>query len=660
MTAEKIFVGRKAELEQFKKVLENPQGQAVLVIGQAGMGKTWLVNKMAKLAEKHPQLKCGCVRYEVTPTDSVDSTMALMMDNAFESASIKEKSHDITTKRLEQWRGLLNVVNIGDLAMSLRRDPQRHTREQFLKRLHLISKRMPDNGRAIFIIDPEKYMQEKSDQSWAIVVKDLPKKIKFVFAQRPEDGIVKGNAFKGLENVVSVPDGRLGILGDEDVDDLLRFRAGDVGQSERLLRDAVERYEGHPYAIQAALNIIEETRNLEDLPQDPTPTTVAGAQWQRICESGDDAIKLFEAYGILEVGVPDEVVLKVSGLNVTMRKRLQKDSYLRGLLREEGYGRRIYHAILADHVIEQIGEAEKRAYHRRAVDAYHVKIKEAREKQSPPDALAATRLAEHVLMAEGRHAFVQAFVNECFSVLRQQGFLDAAISLSERALGYVERGSKWEAAVIGNLGVIYERRGALDKAETTRQKALRIDEKLESPKGMALRLGNLGQIYRMKGHLHKAEQMHKRSLEIAEDLGIHELITHNYIDLSIIYILLGELDRAHDMSQRALEMAESTQLQEVMASAYGNIAAIHIKKGELDKAEDMSRKSLSIAEGLGMQEVIANGYANLGQVYKERGNLRTAQEYWQKSLKTFEKIGMPHMIKKVQGWIDKLDEDNDS
>ena len=33
MSAEKIFVGRKAELEQFKEVLNNQKGQAVLVVG---------------------------------------------------------------------------------------------------------------------------------------------------------------------------------------------------------------------------------------------------------------------------------------------------------------------------------------------------------------------------------------------------------------------------------------------------------------------------------------------------------------------------------------------------------------------------------------------------------------------------------------------------
>ena len=83
MEKERIFVGRTAELEQFKEVLAEKRGQAILVVGQEGMGKTMLVNQMAKLAWNHPKLKCASVRYEVTKTDSVDSTLELMIDHAF-------------------------------------------------------------------------------------------------------------------------------------------------------------------------------------------------------------------------------------------------------------------------------------------------------------------------------------------------------------------------------------------------------------------------------------------------------------------------------------------------------------------------------------------------------------------------------------------------
>jgi len=64
MAEGKIFVGRKAELEQFKKVLNNPKGQAVLVVGQAGMGKTWLIDKSAKFVENCHEIKSRKLCYE--------------------------------------------------------------------------------------------------------------------------------------------------------------------------------------------------------------------------------------------------------------------------------------------------------------------------------------------------------------------------------------------------------------------------------------------------------------------------------------------------------------------------------------------------------------------------------------------------------------------
>ena len=60
----KIFVGRKAELEQFKEVLKNPKGQAVLIVGQVEIGKGWLVNKSVKFVENHHGAKSRKLHYE--------------------------------------------------------------------------------------------------------------------------------------------------------------------------------------------------------------------------------------------------------------------------------------------------------------------------------------------------------------------------------------------------------------------------------------------------------------------------------------------------------------------------------------------------------------------------------------------------------------------
>jgi len=656
MSEQKIFVGRRDELEKFGKVLEDPKGQAVLVVGQAGMGKTWLINKMAEVAENHPKLKCGWVRYEVTPTDSVDSTMALMMDNAFEAAQVKEKSFDGTRRTLEQWRSVLNVIKIGDLVMSLRRDPAKNTREQFLERLRLISKRMPENGRAVFIIDPEKYMQEKSDQSWAIVVKQLPEKIKFVFAQRPEDELLKSNVFKGLANVAYIPEGKLDVLEEDNVEDLVRLRAENVGKSAKVLRETMKRYKGHPYAIQAALDIVERKKSVEGLPQDPTPQGIAEAQWEGICECSDDAIKLFEAYAILEVGVTDEVVEAVSTLKVTTRKRLQRDSYLRGLLREEGEGRRIYHAILADYILGQIGEDDKKEYHNRAVGVYREKLEEAAKEQTKPDALAAMRLPEHVLAAEGEKAFVDTFVNECFGLLLRLGLLDASMGLSKRALKFVKKGSKDEASVMGDLGIIYRTRGELNNAEKIFTRILKIHKKIGPEKEMASDCANLGGIYVQLGVLDKAEEMFKSALEIDQKLGNVYEMGDDYGRIGVLYIKRKDFHKAEVALKKAITIHEKIERFDGVATNCGNLGRLYMREGKLDEGEKIIRKALGIHEKLGWLEGLAHDNMNLGVIYKQRGDVEKAREHWEKALELYKKIGMPHMVEKVEGWIGGLSE----
>ncbi len=696
MAKSEIFVGRKEELKEFAKVLEDPRGQAVIVVGNRGMGKTWLVNRIAKMASEHPTLKCGWVRYEVTPTDSPDSTMAIMMDNAFEAGQVKEGSFDGTKRGLEQWRSFLNVFNLGDLILSLQRDQAKNTRQQFLERLEIIAGQMPENGRAIFIVDPEKYMAEKSDQTWAIVVKDLPEKIKFIFAQRSEDVLVDSEVMDGLDNVVKIPGKTLDALSEQDVDDLLKARKDDLKCSIVDLRKVLVHYKGHPYAVGAALDLVEQGTKLEELPKTGETTKFAAKQWEEISKKGDEAINLFEAYVVLEVAVPDDVVEFVSGLDATTRKRLQNDKYLRGLLRDEAGGRRIYHSILADYILGQMSEEEKGEYHKRAVEVYRGKLKKAKMEQIKPDELAAVRLVEHVLVAEGKEAFVKTCAYETCEPLSTLGLLENAIELGKRALVFAEKGSADEAAVkctlglvyrtrgeldaaekmhigalniekqgkrekgmareYGNLGLIYRRRGELDKAEEMHKKSLEMAEKMGLQEVMETQYGNLGLIYRVRGELDKAEEMHKKSLEIDERIGRLKGMATQYGNLGLVYQTRGELDKAEEMHKKSLEISEKLGLLGVIANEYGNLGVIYRRRGELDKAEEMQKRALEIDEKLGLQEGMASDYGNLGVIYKERGDLGKAREYWEKARDLFKKIGMPNEVKEVEGWISSIDD----
>lgn len=690
-----VFVGRQKELEQFKEALKDPAGQAVVVVGHRGMGKTWLINKMARIAESDGQLKCGWVRYEVTPNDMPDSTMALMIDHAFEAAQIEAGSFNGTPKRLAQWRAFLNVFKIGDLVMSLRRDQQRNTRDQFLKRLEIISKHMSENGRALFVIDPEKYMRKDSDQDWAIVVKDLPEKIKLVFAQRTEDVLVKSETFGRLTNVVHIPGEWLGELEEEAVGELINLRANEVGATEKDLRDALAKYKGHPYAIQGALDLVKEGIDLDQLPQDTAG--IAQAQWRKVCDIDKDAIKLFKAYAILEIAVPDEVVQVVSELDLDTRQHLLADDYLAGLLRKESDGWRIYHTILADYILEKMPESEKKKYNVRAMEVYRKQILKAAKLEIPSDGymagLGAKRLPYHALNVDGINGFVRAAIDECMEVLRKLGYLLEAKSLGARVAEVKTLSSEDVVSLTKKLALICTDLGEISRAEIFIREGLkdaliegRDDDKrsfefmlaeilvvcgklteaeeiyrslleycdIESHDENKISiLENLGVVYWRQGLLDEAEEVLYKALQISERFGDEEYKAGVYGNLGMICLSRGDILKADKMISEALKYAKA--LDEILRLC-SNHVYIYITLGRLDEAEEKLQDILTINKQMGNMEGIARSYANIGSVFEKRGDKEKTREYWNKSLELYEHMGMTHEASEVQGWICGLEE----
>ncbi len=625
MGEQRIFVGRQAELDRFREILEDPRGQAVVVVGQAGMGKTWLIDRMAQLATQHPTLKCAWVRYEVTRTDSPDSTMALMMDNAFEAAQTFEGSFDMTDRRQAQWMALLKTIvpkgrDIAELLASLRPDPHKNTREQFLERLRLISRRMGSEGRALFVVDPEKLMYPGCADSWRLVTRELPEKVKFLLAQRPEDELIGSNDFMALENVVRLPAEPLGVLAAEEVDDLVRLRAGEVGQPALTLQDAMNRYQGHPYAIQAALDIVKKTKRIEALPQDPTNEGIAATQWRQICRTAE-AIRLFEAYAILEVAVPRDTVQAVSGLDTPTMKRLLSDPYLRGLLRDEGRGQQIYQAILADHVRDQIGRAEQKALHDQAVLVYRNSLKEARDRYMAPDGLAAVRLPEHVLAAEGPNAFVATFVSECTAPLMNLGLLDAAMSLSHRCRRLVENGTNEEAVLLGNQALILAARGDLDAAMVLHKEGERICRQLDNADGLQASLGNQALILRARGDLDGAIALLKEVERICRHLGDLHVLQATLGNQAVILRNRGDLDGAMALHREEERICRQLGNVDGLQASLGNQAVILRNRGDLDGAMALHKEEERICRQLGNVDGLQASLGNQALILHRRGDL---------------------------------------
>ena len=85
----------------------------------------------------------------------------------------------------------------------------------------------------------------------------------------------------------------------------------------------------------------------------------------------------------------------------------------------------------------------------------------------------------------------------------------------------------------GNLGIVHEKKGDLNLAESMYQKALTIDLKLGRQEGIADDYDNLANLHIRKGQRERAEELWLKAVKIYEDLG-------NVVEMNRIQASLNE------------------------------------------------------------------------------------------------------------------------
>jgi len=176
--------------------------------------------------------------------------------------------------------------------------------------------------------------------------------------------------------------------------------------------------------------------------------------------------------------------------------------------------------------------------------------------------------------------------------------LEAALLVSER-IPLAEEADRARAAALGNLGLVYARRGDLERAEEHHKASLEMNRRVNNPAGEAAALGNLGNVYADRGDLERAEEHHKQALEIdrridnplgqAQDLG----------NLGNVYASRGDLERAEEHHKQALEINRRIDNPEAQANALANLGLLAAQRGRTEEARRVLREALALYERIG-------------------------------------------------------------
>jgi predicted ATPase/class 3 adenylate cyclase len=106
-----------------------------------------------------------------------------------------------------------------------------------------------------------------------------------------------------------------------------------------------------------------------------------------------------------------------------------------------------------------------------------------------------------------------------------------------------------------------------------------------------------------------------------------------------IHFRRGNLDEAERLLTEALGLVESTLQYDITASLYNRLGGVYYQKGQLDLASKFVRKSLVLREEIGDIAAVARSANNLGLLSWTRGDWDNALEHFTRSVELHASLG---------------------
>jgi len=611
----RLFVGRQAELHQFegalKACLETRSGQAIYVRGEAGIGKSRLIEEFQSHAEA---TGFACHTSQVldfgtgTGRDAVRLLVRSLLGLApgatqEDTLGAAERASRGNLVEPEQRVFLNDLLDLPQPpALRARYDamdnPGRNRGKSQTAAALVI--RVAQRHPLLLVVEDVHWTDRLTLQHLAQLtetVADCPALL--VMTSRPE-GDPLDQAWRseiGSSPLMTVD---LRPLRRQDAELLAEAY---VDQSLDLARQCVERAAGNPLFLEQLLRYAEDT----------APTGVPGSV-QNLVQARMDRLQ-----------APDKTALQAASV---FGQRFSLDA-LRFLIERAHYdcaepiahflvrpqaGEFVFaHALVRDGVYDSLLKARRRELHRRAADWF-----------AERDAILH---AEHLDRADDPAA--------------SEAYLDAARGQAgdhhyTRALTLVERGLELTEAGPGvfeltcTRGDVLRELGSIDLSiacfEDAARQALDAAGKCRALIGLASAMRVVGRLDDALGALDQAEPI-AREQRLTRDLAqIHHLRGNLYFPLS-------RLDGCLEQHQLALSLARDARATDLEARALGGLADANFMRGRMLTAHDQYRRCVDLARERGLGAVEIANWAMVGCAGRYTNQLREA---WDDSLAAIE------------------------
>ena len=210
------------------------------------------------------------------------------------------------------------------------------------------------------------------------------------------------------------------------------------------------------------------------------------------------------------------------------------------------------------------------------------------------------------------------------------------------------------AAVLGQIGIVYRRKGDIDDAIAKQEASLKITREIGDEEGQAISLHQLSMLYRLKGELGEAMARSRAAEALARKMGLEHGVAKCFHEQGIILMLMTPEQAAASLgteeAPRALAFArfqESLEISRRIGNEGGSAAALAelgkllMDAGQYKEAIEAFNECAGIYRRLGDPVKMGSIVEFLGAVHERQGQFAAALEKYREALALFEKY-TPH------------------
>lgn len=252
--------------------------------------------------------------------------------------------------------------------------------------------------------------------------------------------------------------------------------------------------------------------------------------------------------------------------------------------------------------------------------------------------------------------FSMAVTNEGVILSERMGDNEGAMQkyrLSLKLSRYADD-KKGEAAVLNNMGSIYEGWESTDSAICYYDQSLKLSMAIGDKEGIANSLNNIGSVYSKKGNSIAALEYYYNALDLA-------VKSHNYLDealalgkIGVIHDEQEEYDLALENLTKAMDLFQKQGSLKDVANLFNGIGTIYKKTGRLQEAYQCHLRGLKVNQQIGNVYGEGESLLGIGNCLYTQGKTKEALDTLVKALSFFEKAERNYMQVQVLNSIARI------